>query len=118
MVLPLLDVISAYEGLFSGSLVFAFGVDFSDWIGTGQDFCIYCDPWGPKLTVEFGGLPRLGGKATSTSPSVTAGFSRSIDTMSVRVPSWSLKDLGPLSRTLNGPSYGACNEAHLPSRRT
>ena len=74
-----------------------------------------CDPGGPELMIIFDGLPRLGGKGTSTSPSVMAGFNLSIDTMSVRMPSWSLNDLGALSRTLIGPSYGVCNGADLPS---
>ena len=58
MVLPHLDVTSAYDGLFSGTTVVAFVVEFPDCTGTGRGFCICvcCDPWGSKLTIELGGL--------------------------------------------------------------
>ena len=55
--------------------------------------------------LSLGGRPRGAGEAAAMDPSSYAGLSLSTETLSVRVPSWILKNFSPRSRTLYGPSY-------------
>ena len=55
--------------------------------------------------LSLGGRPRGAGEAAVMDPSSYVGLSLSTETLSVRVPSWILKNLSPRSRTLYGPLY-------------
>ena len=49
---------------------------------------------------------------------INAGFSRSIDTVSLQPLRSNVYNLSDLSRTANGPSYGCCNGFLTVSRQT
>ena len=56
---------------------------------------------GPFTVVEPGGRPLSGGCATSTSPGATwATFSRSMEILSVLVPTWTSNHLSALAMTV------------------